>query len=700
MDVVAVLCASASHRRVRAPRRARRRRRRRRRRRMPWRAGAPRCFGRRARASSRDIVGDVDANGTSRKSSTSTSTGSGGTVIVYGLSADPPTDVGGHGSVVRALRACEGVDEVRVTPVYAHAYAEKRLATTSYEARVEMCALAFEGAVMDSDADVGKHATLAPAGSRSVSASDDDAGETSAAGTKAARLVVSRAEYRASLEHRGGLANTKPGSTAALMDVLRREQPDTNFIICVGEDAFDDLISGKWFRGEDLLRDYAFIVAPRHGYESRRERNFGASGHVTRDIRSVSWLEAHVTAPAGAPVSSTMIRRALEQRQGCETAEQLLQDCAPTRALHPDVLQYIVDKELYVADEFQDAVGDDLDSDADADAPSTPTKDLGYLGRKFAGMTTEPSAYFSRDKSFTDAKDRHGLLTESRPLIGKEVDVHEHIKAAVPRDEFTSFKALPYELFDRAIRTELQNHPPGKWSADKAKKYAFMSAERVRVVLQWRKDNKVDELLTGGILPYSDCMYTNWPAFVHGQDSYGHPVLCEHPSAVKPDALKARMTVDEIMRHRIQVMETLEFMKSISQRAHTVYKHICVIDLEGVTMSLFTGDVKSFLTEFVKLLTHRYTDSLHLMYLVNTPVVFRVMWAMLMPLLSTTTKSKIFMFGVGPNQSKKLAKQLARHGIGQECVPPCAGGTHKGTRMDDYIREAVTLHKRLNEHVK
>ena len=652
---------------------------------------------------------DDDARApSSRAPSTSTRAGPTAdyTVIVYGLSADPPTDVGGHGSVVRALRMWRGVDEVRVTPVYAHAYAAKRLATTSYEARVEMCALAFEGAVMESDADAGARATSAPAGSRGASANDDAGDETRAAKTKAARLVVSRAEYRASLEHRGGLAITKPGSTAALMQVLRREQPDTNFIICVGEDAFDDLISGKWFRGEELLRDYAFIVAPRHGYESRRERNFGASGHVTQNIRSVSWLEAHVTAPAGAPVSSTMVRRALEQRQGCETVEQLLQDCALARALHPEVLRYIVDKELYVAadgEEFQDAVGDELDSDVDDDAPSTPTKDLGYLGslsRKFAGMTTEPSAYFSRDKSFIDAKDRHGLLTESRPLIGKEVDVHEHIKAAVPHDEFTSFKALPYELFDRAIRTELQNNPPGKWSADKAKKYAFMSTERVRIVLQWRKENKVDELLTGGILPYSDCMYTNWPAFVHGQDSYGHPVLCEHPSAVKPDALKARMTIDEIMRHRIQVMETLEYMKSTSQRAHTVYKHICVIDLEGVTMSLFTGDVKSFLTEFVKLLTHRYTDSLHLMYLVNTPVVFRVMWAMLMPLLSTTTKSKIFMFGVGPNQSKKLARQLAKHGISQECVPPCAGGTHKGTRMDDYIREAVTLHKRLNEHVK
>ena len=48
-------------------------------------------------------------------------------MIVYGLSADPPTDVGGHGSVVRALRACEGADEVRVTPVYAHAYALSRV---------------------------------------------------------------------------------------------------------------------------------------------------------------------------------------------------------------------------------------------------------------------------------------------------------------------------------------------------------------------------------------------------------------------------------------------------------------------------------------------------------------------------------------------------------------------------------------------
>jgi len=95
------------------------------------------------------------------------------------------------------------------------------------------------------------------------------------------------------------------------------------------------------------------------------------------------------------------------------------------------------------------------------------------------------------------------------------------------------------------------------------------------------------------------------------------------------------------------------------------------------------------------LLTHRYTDSLHLMYLVNAPVVFRIIFAVFAPLMSTTTKSKIFMCGSGPNQSRKMAKQLAKHGISMEDAPSCVGGTSKGVRMDAYIREMIELRARL-----
>jgi hypothetical protein len=69
-------------------------------------------------ADPRDIVGDKGVDDSPRASQRSL-------VIVYGLSADPPTDVGGHGAVVRALRRRQDTREVVIAPVFSHAYAHK-----------------------------------------------------------------------------------------------------------------------------------------------------------------------------------------------------------------------------------------------------------------------------------------------------------------------------------------------------------------------------------------------------------------------------------------------------------------------------------------------------------------------------------------------------------------------------------------------
>jgi len=624
--------------------------------------------------------------------------------IVYGLSADPPTDDGGHASVVRALRAWrsdedgDGADEVLLVPVYEHAYAEKRNnmagGTTSYEARLTMCGLAFEDAVVE-DANGRLEDAFAPAS------------ETSFSGL--ARVVVSRGEARAA---RGREAGAKPGTTSALMAMLRKEQPETEFIICLGEDAFDDLITGKWHRGEELLARHDFIVAPRHGYESRRERNFGRKGMIAKEIRDVSWLESRATAPRGGmPVSSTLMRRALSRRRLDQTIEDLCrEESLPSGALHPKVFQYILKHQLYLGGEASDDVAvKDFDvAESKSEAPARPaspdpgnkTARAGYfdsLTRKFSNLSPDPNTYFSREKTFVDVKDKDNLLAESRPLRDREVLVHDRITTTVSQEEFAALKAMPYELFDRTIRTVLQNNPPGKsWSKSKEGKYAKEAIERIRVVRQWRKDNEVDELMTRGMLPHADDMYANWPTYVHGHDEYGHPVISEHPTLVNTAGLKLRMSTKDIMRHRIQFMETLEYAKSHARCAHTVYKHVVIIDLGGITLSFATGEVKKFMTELVKLFAHRYTDSLHAMYFVNTPVVFRVMWSVLQPLLSKTTKSKIFMFGVGPNQSKKLAKQLAKHEIPKSSTPAFAGGESSGVRADAFVGDALALYERLN----
>ena len=44
-------------------------------------------------------------------------------------------------------------------------------------------------------------------------------------------------------------------------------------------------------------------------------------------------------------------------------------------------------------------------------------------------------------------------------------------------------------------------------------------------------------------------------------------------------------------------------------------------------VSAFVGDVRAFVMDLVRLCTDKYTDTLHSMWLLNTPYVFRAVWA-------------------------------------------------------------------------
>ena len=166
--------------------------------------------------------------------------------------------------------------------------------TTSYEVRLTMCGLAFEDAVVE-DANGRLEDAFAPAGRNSLRgwrASSCLEGEARAArGREAARNLGRR-----------------PRSAA----MLRKEQPETEFIICLGEDAFDDLITGKWHRGRGVVSTARF-----HRRASSRVRVEARAKLWTerddreRDTRRVVVGIARDGAEGGMPVSSALMRRAL-----------------------------------------------------------------------------------------------------------------------------------------------------------------------------------------------------------------------------------------------------------------------------------------------------------------------------------------------------------------------------------------------------
>lgn len=219
-------------------------------------------------------------------------------VCLFGTSANPPTGNLGHRGIVQALAKLEHLDQVRVLPVYQHTFSSKRNQLLSYDDRIKMCQLAFEGIpkVLVSDA------------------------EQRSFWRKAEAVVV---EERSSLRV----------GTAELLEMLKEEEPDTDFYFCLGADTFLDLTAWKWRRCKDVfeLLDGRLIVLHRKGValaddlEERVATVNQAEGRGNIQLLNIAKL---------GDVSSSVVRNMTDE-------DEL------TRLLSSNLVEYIKAHELY-----------------------------------------------------------------------------------------------------------------------------------------------------------------------------------------------------------------------------------------------------------------------------------------------------------------------------------------------------------------
>jgi nicotinic acid mononucleotide adenylyltransferase len=70
-------------------------------------------------------------------------------IALFGLSGNPPTGESGHAGIVRYLVQSGRFHEVWVLPVFRHQFSSKS-SLSSFENRVELCQMAFEGYTTES----------------------------------------------------------------------------------------------------------------------------------------------------------------------------------------------------------------------------------------------------------------------------------------------------------------------------------------------------------------------------------------------------------------------------------------------------------------------------------------------------------------------------------------------------------------------
>lgn len=160
-------------------------------------------------------------------------------VILFGLSANPPTGLGGHAGLVRWAATEAQVsewgdsraDEVWVLPVFQHAYRAKR-DLAPFEHRMAMARIAFE------------HLPDAKS-----------------------RVWVSDIEREVHERMAASAPEEQPGTIDVVL-ALQAKYPQTSFALLLGADTYQDLLDGRWKQSEALRRRIPVLAAPRKGVEA------------------------------------------------------------------------------------------------------------------------------------------------------------------------------------------------------------------------------------------------------------------------------------------------------------------------------------------------------------------------------------------------------------------------------------------------
>ena len=220
-------------------------------------------------------------------------------ILLFGLSANPPTGEGGHEGIVRwAARggisawSDRGLAEIWVLPVYVHAFAQKR-DMPAFHHRLEMARLAFER-MSDTQVPVrvlDVERTVAQAWARR---------EPLGAGPE-------------------GTAGTRPG-TIDVVRYLIATHPDCCFGLLLGADTYRDLMAGRWKESQALLQLVEVFVVPRVGIDAIPRKKGGE--------------DAVREAPLLSDISSSILRATTDEAMW-------------RRSVSPEVFAYVVKHGLY-----------------------------------------------------------------------------------------------------------------------------------------------------------------------------------------------------------------------------------------------------------------------------------------------------------------------------------------------------------------
>ncbi|GIL72327.1 hypothetical protein Vretimale_3992 [Volvox reticuliferus] len=190
-------------------------------------------------------------------------------------------------------------------------------------------------------------------------------------------------------------------------------------------------------------------------------------------------------------------------------------------------------------------------------------------------------------------------------------------------------------------------------------------------MVKWRIEQHADHLYETFMFPEREEVLRYYPHFYHNTDKYGRPIYIELLGQTDPSKILEATTLDRLMHYHVCDVENLmrRILPACSVLAgRPIITKSVILDMKGVSMKTFGSAAQKILKTAITIDQDYYCETLGQMFIVNTPTVFRVIWAVVNPLLEERTRRKIVILG---SDFLPTITQL----VPLERLPTCLGGS-------------------------
>lgn len=199
-----------------------------------------------------------------------------------------------------------------------------------------------------------------------------------------------------------------------------------------------------------------------------------------------------------------------------------------------------------------------------------------------------------------------------------------------------------------------------------AKNDPVEAQRRFEKTLAWRKEFGMDTIIKEAH-PHFATIKENYIQYYHLRGRNNEPVWYEKPPKVNMQGLRdAKIGQDELIRYYAmltefgwQYLETDDLQQSIT-----------VIDMEGIRMSDFVGEVVDISRKLSAAICDHYPERAGYVFIVNVPYWFNAIWKIAKHFVDEATLEKIKIL-----RGQKETREALEERIPIENIPPEYGGT-------------------------